>query len=121
MASSGEKHTVYRAAWSPYTFTLESRTNHHNLIVDPVRPTTMAERAVTFDGGEHCSTHRMQTTNAYIQQPIHRAVERVVHSGELMEPAALFAAAQRLFERDDCDPVSTDLRGRVVPENPPRL
>ena len=49
------------------------------------------------------------------------AVERVVHSGELMEPAALFAAAQRLFERDDGDPVSTDLRGRVVPENPPRL
>ena len=97
VASSGEKHTVYRAVWSPYTFTLESRTNHHNLIVDPVRPTTMAERAVTFDGGEHCSTHRMQTTNAYIQQPIHRAVERVVHHVNGLMPKGFRAGRATMY------------------------
>jgi len=97
VASSGEKHTVYRAVWSPYTFTLESRTNHHNLIVDPVRPTTMAERAVTFDGGEHCSTHRMQTTNAYIQQPIHRAVERVVHHLNGLMPKGFRAGRATMY------------------------
>ena len=61
-------------------FQLESRTNHNNLVNDPVRPVSIADRAVTFDGSEHTSTHRLQTTNAYIRQPCERVAERVVVS-----------------------------------------
>ena len=38
----------------------------------------------------------------------------VVHRGELMRPAALLAAAGRLFAQPTIDPVSVDLGGRVT-------
>ena len=41
-------------------------------------------------------------------------VECVVHRGQLMRPAGLFEDAQQLFAVPDDDPVSADLRGRVV-------
>lgn len=41
-------------------------------------------------------------------------VECVVHRGQLMRPAGLFEDAQQLFAVPDDDPVSVDLRGRVV-------
>jgi hypothetical protein len=76
---SGARHTLYRAAWAPYNFTLESRTNKNALKRDPVRALSISERAATFDGGEHQSTYHQQGCNAYILRPIQQAAEKIVH------------------------------------------
>ena len=90
---TGHNHTVYRATWAPYNFTLESRSNKNRMLPDPARPTSIFDRTATFDGDEHQSVHHQQDTNAYVLRPMRLVVEKVVSQINGLFPVSALLAS----------------------------